>query len=51
LRTTVDNTLSSKQHIDIINAELNKAFYIIRRSKLYLSNDALKVGYYAFFTQ
>jgi hypothetical protein len=29
--------------------KLNKACYIIRRSKLYLSNDALKMVYYAFF--
>jgi hypothetical protein len=48
---TVYNTLSWKQHIDTITARLNKACYIIRRSKLYLSNDALKMVYYAFFTQ
>ena len=46
---TVDNTLSWKQHIDTITPKLNKACYIIRRSKLYLSNDALRMVYYAFF--
>ena len=48
LGITVDNTLSWKQHIDAITPKLNKACYIIR-SKLYLSNDALKIVYYAFF--
>ena len=43
LGITVDNTLSWKQHIDTIIPKLNKACYIIRRSKLYLSNDALKM--------
>ena len=47
----IDNTLSWKQHIDTITPKLNKACYIIRSSKLYLSNDALKIVYYAFFTQ
>jgi len=46
---TIDNTLSWKQHVDTITPKLNKACYIIRRSKLYLSNDALKMVYYAFF--
>ena len=49
LGTTVDNTLSWKQHIDTISPKLNKACYTIRRSKLYLSNDALKMVYYTFF--
>jgi hypothetical protein len=49
LSITVDNTLSWKQHIDTITPKLNKACYIIRRSKLYLSNEALKLVYYAFF--
>jgi len=43
LGITIDNTLSWKQHIDTITPKLNKACYIIRRSKLYLSNDALKM--------
>ena len=46
---TIDNTLSWKQHIDTITPKLNKTCYIIRRSKLYLSNDAIKMVYYAFF--
>ena len=45
---TVDNTLSWKQYFDTITPKLNKAC-IITRSKLYLSNDALKMVYYAFF--
>jgi hypothetical protein len=49
LGITVDNTLSWKQHIETIIPKLNKACYIIRRSKLYLSNDALKIVYYVFF--
>ena len=49
LGIATDNTLSWKQHIDTINPKLNKACYIIRRSKLYLSNYALKMVYYAFF--
>jgi hypothetical protein len=48
---TADNTLSWKQHIDTITAKLNKACYIIRKPKLYLSNDALKMVHYAFSTQ
>jgi len=46
---TLNNILSWKQHIDTITPKLNKSCYIIRRSKLYLSNDALKMLYYAFF--
>jgi hypothetical protein len=46
---TIDNTLSWKQHIDTITPKLNKACYILRRSKLYLSHVALKMVYYAFF--
>ena len=32
---TIDNTLFWKQHIDRVTHKLNKACYIIRRSKLY----------------
>ena len=49
LGKTIDNTLPWKQHIDTITPKLNKACYIIRGSKLYLSNDAIKMVYYAFF--
>jgi len=48
---TVDNTLFWKQHIDTIIPKLNKACHTIRRCKLYLSHAALKMIYYAFFTQ
>jgi len=47
----VDNTLSWKQHIDTIIPKLNKACYIIRSCKMYLSHAALKMIYYGFFTQ
>ena len=47
---TVDNTLSWKEHIDAIIPKLNKACFIIRRLKLYLSNYTLKMVYYAFFS-
>jgi hypothetical protein len=46
---TVYNAFSWKQHIDTVTSKLNKACYMIRRSKLYLPNDALKMVYYAFF--
>ena len=49
LGVTVNNTLSWKQLIDTITSKLNKACYLIRRSKLYLSSDALKMEYFAFF--
>jgi hypothetical protein len=42
LGVTVDNTHSWKQHVDTITSKLNKACYIIRRTKLYLSHDVLK---------
>ena len=48
LGITVDNTLSWKQHIDTVTPNLNEACYTVRRSKLYLSNDALKMVYCAF---
>jgi len=49
LGMTVDNTLSWKQHIDSIIPKLNKACFIIRRLKLYLHKNALKMVYHAFF--
>jgi hypothetical protein len=49
LGITVDNTLSWKQHVDTITSKLNKACYIIRRTKLYLSHNVLKMVYYALF--
>jgi hypothetical protein len=49
LGITLDNIISWKKHIDTITGKLNKACYIIRKSKLYLSNDALKMVYFAFF--
>jgi len=51
LGITIDNTLSWKQHIDTVTPKLNEACYTIRRSKLYLSNDALKWYTMLFFTQ
>jgi len=49
LGLTLDFTLSWKQHIDAIIPKLNKACYIIRRLKLYLSTTVLKMVYHAFF--
>jgi hypothetical protein len=49
LGITLDNTFSWKQHIDAITPKLNKACYILRRLKLYLSNAALKMVYCALF--
>jgi hypothetical protein len=49
LGITLDNIISWKKHIDTITGKLNKACYIIRKRKLYLSNDALKMVYFAFF--
>ena len=41
--------LSWKQYTDTIIPKLNKACFIIRRLKLYLTNYTLKMVYYAFF--
>jgi hypothetical protein len=49
LGIAVDNTLSWKQHIATISAKLNKTCYITRRSRLYLSQVALKMVNYGFF--
>jgi hypothetical protein len=49
LGLTLDNINSWKKHIDSIIGKLNKACYIIRKSKQYLSIEALKMVYYAFF--
>jgi hypothetical protein len=45
----LDNTISWKKHIESFKGKLNKACYIIRKSKQYLSITALKMVYYAFF--
>jgi hypothetical protein len=42
LGITVDNTLSLKEYSEIITRILNKACYIIRSSKLYLSQATLR---------
>jgi hypothetical protein len=49
LGMTLHNTLFWKRHIEANIPKLNKACYIIRRLKLYLSNTALKMVYCAFF--
>jgi hypothetical protein len=46
---TLDNMIFWKKHIEIIIGKLNKVCYIIRKSQQYLSIDALKMVYYAFF--
>jgi uncharacterized membrane protein len=45
----LDNTISWKKHIESLKGKLNKACYIIRKSKQYKSITALKMVYYAFF--
>jgi hypothetical protein len=44
---TLDNIMSWKKHTESITGKLNKACYIIRRSKQYLNIDTLKMVYYA----
>jgi hypothetical protein len=39
-----------EKHIETIIGKLNKACYIMGKSKHYLSIDALKNGIYAFFS-
>jgi hypothetical protein len=47
----IDNTLSWKNHTEMIAPKLNQACYAFRRTKPYLYREALKMVYYAFFTQ
>jgi hypothetical protein len=49
LGMTLDNIISWKKHIESITGKLNKACCISRKSKQYLSIEALKMVYYAFF--
>jgi hypothetical protein len=49
LGITLENIMCWKKHIHTITGKLNKACYIIRKSKLYLSYDALKMVYFTFF--
>ena len=49
--TTINNTLSWNNHIDLIMKKLSKSCYIIRNAKTYMSISSLKVIYYAFFTR
>ena len=46
---STDNTLSWKNHIDMIAPKLSQVCYTVRRAKPYLSWDALKMIYYIFF--
>jgi hypothetical protein len=48
LGMTLDNTIYWKKHIDLIISKLNKACYIIKKSKQYLDIDALKMVYCIF---
>jgi hypothetical protein len=50
LGMTLDNMISWQKHIETIIGKLNKACYIIRKSKQYLSIDALKMVYYTLFS-
>jgi hypothetical protein len=49
LGMTMNNTLSSNNHVDLLMKKLSKACYIIRNAKTYMSALSLKVIYYAFF--
>jgi archaellum biogenesis ATPase FlaH len=49
LSITLDNTASWNKHTNSIIGKLNKACYIIRKSKQYLCIDALRMVYYTFF--
>jgi hypothetical protein len=49
LGVTINNTLSWNNHIDVLLKRLNKACYIIRNAKTYMSVSSLKVIYYASF--
>jgi hypothetical protein len=47
LGVTMKNTLSWNNHIDLRVKKLNKACYIIRNVKTYMSAPSLKMIYYA----
>jgi hypothetical protein len=49
LGVMIDNLIMWKKHIELITGKLNKACYIIRRSKQFLNIDTLKMIYFAFF--
>jgi len=49
LGVTIDNTLSWKNHIDLLVKKLCTACYILRNAKTYMSASSLKMIYYAFF--
>jgi hypothetical protein len=49
LGMTLDNIITWKKHIELIIGKLNKACYIIRKSKQYLCIGTIKMAYYAFF--
>jgi len=46
----IDNTLSWKNHTDMIGPKLSQACHTVRRTKSYFSQDALKI-IMIFFTQ
>jgi hypothetical protein len=47
----IDNTLSWRNHTEKIAPKLSQACHAVRRTKPYLSPEALKMIYYTFFTQ
>ena len=49
LGVTTDNTLSWKNHIDLLVKKLCTSCYILRNAKTYMSASALKMIYYTFF--
>jgi NADH:ubiquinone oxidoreductase subunit B-like Fe-S oxidoreductase len=50
LGVTMNNTLSWKNHIDLLMEKLSKACCVIRNAKTHMSVSSLKVIYYAFFS-
>jgi hypothetical protein len=49
LGLVLHNTMSWKSHIDMLAPKLNKACYIARAIKLFLSLNSLKIIYHAYF--
>jgi hypothetical protein len=45
----LDSTISWKKHIESLKGKLNKACYVIRKAKKYITTHTLKMLYYAFF--
>jgi hypothetical protein len=51
LGLVLHNTMSWKSHIDMLASKLNKACYIARVIRPFLSLNSLKIIYHVYFTQ